>query len=308
MQNLYGVKLYSPAFCDSRNLDAMEECGINAVFLGRDALTPSFCAELNKRGLFWNIVEPVFLLDEHETRPAATLGDGTAAVDDWVRFACPSDGTHMDGVRRRLVEDIRTYNPPGVSLDFLRFFQFWETTAPDADRAALPQSCFCDECRKRMQACADAAEWRRTVVTSTAGELSGIARETEKGIRVGIHCVPWKRDMYDDAIRDIIGQDFTALALVADYLTPMIYHFMMRRESAYVREFILDMAAQGCTEILPSVQARQVYRQDKMDAREFAAVIDAALPDPSRGVLIYRWEDLADDRQRLEILRSALKG
>ena len=64
MNRLYGVKLYDSRFCKSETVDLLQEAGFNTVYLGRDALVPAFTEELSARGLFWNIVEPVFLASE----------------------------------------------------------------------------------------------------------------------------------------------------------------------------------------------------------------------------------------------------
>ena len=114
--------------------------------------------------------------------------------------------------------------------------------------------------------------------------------------------------MFDGAITSVIGQDFGNLSETGDYLTPMVYHHMMHREVSYISDFLQDMASQGCRDILPSIQVKQGYRTDVMQPEEFAEALDRALEGPSMGVLLYKWEDLADDDVRLGIVRSALKG
>ena len=301
MNRLYGVKLYDSQFCRSETVDLLQEAGFNTVYLGRDALVPAFTEELSARGLFWNIVEPVFLASEGEE--LATLEDGSPASDSWVRFVCPTDPDHLNRVRERIASDIRTFNPPGVSLDFLRFFQFWEMTSPTADPQSLPKSCFCPRCRAQRTL----MDWRQNIVEQTALTLCSEIRQAKPEIRIGIHCVPWKRDMYDDAIRNVIGQNFGNLAEIGDYLTPMVYHHMMHQEPEYIREFLADMAGQGVTEILPSIQVRKAYREDEMSAEEFGEALGYALESPSNGVLLYKWEDLVNDSERLDIVRSMLR-
>lgn len=307
MDRYYGVKLYDPEFCDSRNLDLMEECGFNTVFLGRGALDKTFTEELTRRGFFWNIVEPVFLLQPDEPYGPATLKVGKPAVSDWVRFACPTDGVHLESVRRRITDDIRRYDPPGVSLDFIRFFQFWETTDPNAGAWELPQSCFCPRCTEQQKAFPTLGHWRRKLIETTAADLCATARGQKRDVRIGIHCVPWTRDMFDGAILEIIGQNFSVLSETGDYLTPMIYHHMMRLEPSHVRELLKDMESQGCAHVLPSIQVRQAYREDEMGADEFGKALELSLEGRSEGVVLYKWEDLAGDDRRLEIVRNTLK-
>ncbi|MBR2281964.1 MAG: hypothetical protein IJ863_05010 [Spirochaetales bacterium] len=306
MDGMYGVKLYDPRFCTDRTIDLMEENGFNTVYLGRDALVPEFTEELSRRGFFWNIVEPVFLASEGED--LAVLEDGSPASDSWVRFACPSDAGHLGLVSERISSDIEIFDPPGISLDFMRFFQFWEMTRPSADPSKLPASCFCPRCRKQLEGVSDVGSWRQMTIGETADRLCSEARRLKPKLRIGIHCVPWKRDLYDGAIMEIIGQNFADLAKIGDYLTPMIYHHMMHREPSYITELMDDMVAQGCKSVLPSIQVREGYRTDTMGAAEFAEALERALESPSMGVLLYKWEDIADDSVRLKAVRSALRG
>ena len=306
MKRLYGVKLYDKSFCNSRNLDIMQSCGFNTVFLGRGALSREFTDMLSDRGFFWNIVEPVFLLQPEDETALATLQDGEKAESDWVRFACPTDAEHFESVRKRVIDDIDTYSPPGISLDFIRFFQFWETTEPDMDPGALPRSCFCPRCQRQMKVFKSTGDWRQNVIEQTDRSLCAEARVRKDDIRIGIHCVPWTSKMFDGAITDIIGQDFGVLSEVGDYLTPMVYHHMMKLSPSYVREFITEMAQQGCPEILPSIQVKEAYRKDEMSASEFEQALILALGGPSKGVVLYKWEDLVADNVRLDIVRKNL--
>lgn len=304
MNRLYGVKLYDPRFCTSRTVDLLQEAGFNTVYLGRDALVPAFTEELSSRGLFWNIVEPVFLASEGED--LAVLEDGSLASDDWVRFVCPTDAVHLNDIRWRIASDIRTLNPPGVSLDFLRFFQFWEMTSPSAEAKSLPKSCFCTRCRSQRMGMERPEFWRQNIVEQTALTLCSQIRQINPEIRIGLHCVPWKQDMYDGAILNVIGQNFSNLAEIGDYLTPMVYHHMMHREPSYIKEFLQEMESLGCTEILPSIQVKKAYREEEMSKEEFGEALGYALESPFKGVLLYKWEDLVDDSERMDIVKSML--
>jgi len=307
MDRYYGVKLYDPLFCNSENLDRMQDCGFNTVFLGRGALSKPFTQELTRRGFFWNIVEPVFLLQPEE-KVSAVLEDGKPAEDSWVRFACPTDAARVAEVSKRITADIREFDPPGVSLDFIRFFQFWETTDPHTAPGSLPQSCFCPRCREQQKKYPTVSGWRQDVVTETARRLCAGVRAQKRSVRIGIHCVPWTQDMFDGAIRGVIGQNLSVLSEIGDYLTPMIYHHMMRLETSYVRTLMKDLESQGCDRVLPSVQVKEAYREEKMGPEEFREALGLSLQGRSQGVVLYKWEDLARDSVRLEIARNTLRG
>ena len=130
----------------------------------------------------------------------------------------------------------------------------------------------------------------------TALTLCSQIRQINPEISIGLHCVPWKQDMYDGAILNVIGQNFSNLAEIGDYLTPMVYHHMMHREPSYIKEFLQEMESLGCTEILPSIQVKKA----------FGEALGYALESPSKGVLLYKWEDLVDDSERMDIVKSML--
>lgn len=306
MERMLGVKVYDSSFCTDRYLDSLQQVGFNTVFLGRGALNQTVADNLNRRGLFWNIVEPVFLVTEDEQCALATQINGSPAEDDWVRFACPTDSEHLDHVRKRIESDILQFNPPGVSLDFLRFFQFWEMTDPLADPRNLARTCYCERCKKQAKSFISESLWRRGLVTGTAIELSSLARSFKDNLRIGIHAVPWTRSLFDGAREEVIGQSFSSLSEVADYLTPMAYHHMMHMQPSYIKELISDMADEGCKHIVPSIQSKEAYRTDAMSASEFKEALKLALQNPSEGVLIYKWEDLCQDKERLEIVKEAI--
>ena len=308
MNKVLGVKVYDFSYCTDSYLDLMQETGINTVFLGRGALNKGLCENLTQRGLFWNIVEPVFLVTDNEHSNLATKEDGSPASDDWVRFACPTDKDHMARVKSRICDDIRTFSPPGVSFDFIRFFQFWEMTSPLSDPRKLPRTCYCGRCRKEVSRFESEDEWRKGLITETAKTLSLLAREESPSVRIGIHAVPWTKALFDGAREKVLGQDFPALASLCDYLTPMVYHHMMHMDVSYIKDLLSDMAKEGCKHIVASVQSKEAYRTETMDAKEYEKALEYALSPESEGVLVYKWEDLCGDKKRLGITKALFKG
>lgn len=306
MERKFGVKLYDSDLCNGENLDLMQSLGFNTIFLGRDALSLSFTQEITKRRMFWNIVEPIFLLDTEDTSNSAILADGKPAQDDWVNFACPTDKKHLEDVKKQIINDIAIYNPPGLSLDFLRFFQFWEMTDPNIDHNSLPQTCFCDRCKEQQKGFKSIGEWRMNLVSDTARMFVKTIRDAGSKAEIGIHYVPWTQDMFGGAIKDVIGQDITVLSKIGDYITPMIYHHMMHMKPSYVGEFLSDIYSHGCERVLPSIQVKQAYREDELPAKEFRKALEQAVQQPSEGVVMYKWEDLVTDQKRMEIVKQVL--
>ena len=53
-------------------------------------------------------------------------------------------------------------------------------------------------------------------------------------------------------------------------------------------------------------QVKEAYREEKMGPQEFGRALELALQGNSDGVVLYKWEDLAADSVKLEILKSTL--
>jgi hypothetical protein len=98
-----------------------------------------------------------------------------------------------------------------------------------------------------------------------------------------------------------------ALSKHADYISPMCYSFMLERPYTWVRSVVRDLAARASVPVVPSVQVKRAYRQNaKFSAAEFWLATHAALEPPSRGVVFWSWEALAEEPAKREILREAL--
>ncbi len=75
--------------------------------------------------------------------------------------------------------------------------------------------------------------------------------------------VPWRRDDYAGAIRTVAGQDFAALSMLADYLSPMCYSFMLRRPPEWIHSVVEELGASSTAKIVPSNQVREYYRPEE---------------------------------------------
>jgi len=262
-------------------------------------------AAIRAEGLRWSAIEPVFLADDATVPGELSLGaDGEPLVDDWVRFACPS----KPGPRRRVADRIRAHaalRPDGMSLDFLRFWQFWETVRPGADPATLRSGCHCPDC-ERERSGGDVEAWRCGVVTDAAASLSSLVRDLLPGARLGIHTVPWLADEYGGAVTRLLGQDIAALAPFADYLTPMGYHHMTGRDTEWVGRVARDQAKRTGLPVVPCVQTAPAYVARNLDVPEFGEALVSALASGTGGIAVYRHEDLAADPAKAEVVKSIL--
>jgi hypothetical protein len=217
-----------------------------------------------------------------------------------------------------------------VSLDFIRYFVFWEKVAPDRAPESLPQTCFCPVClagfEKEMGAripselaataekakwilgtrASEWTEWKCRVIARAVERLAGAAREAKSGIKVNIHAVPWRKGDFGGAARSVAGQDLARLAPFADFISPMCYHHMVRRSPAWVHDVVADFSAQtrGRGTILASTQVSQAYVEEALPSGEFRAALEEALRPPSIGDVLWSWDALSKSPEKMEILKA----
>jgi hypothetical protein len=328
-----GVKIYEAKGGLDPLFASFDALGINTLFVS-EALASDvrFRALARQRHMPVFVIFPVFYDPEalkEDPGLYAITRTGERAQDDWVSFVCPT----REGYRRRKVEAVRrmigTLLPEGVSLDFIRFFVYWEMIHPDRSYASIPNTCFCPSCLASFSAATGIAlpgsvttarqaaawiesnhldrwaEWKCRVITSMVEELVLAAKGARPDVLVNLHAVPWRLADYDGAIRNVVGQDFTALSRFSDYLSPMCYTLMLRRDPAWITSVVREMSAASSCPIIPSIQVRPDYPGDlAMGPREFEATLRAALEPPSRGVVFWSWEHLIQEPEKMDAIRA----
>jgi len=285
------------------------------------------------------VIQPVFH-DPEELKQDPDLyaitDAGRPAREDWVAFVCPS----RDEYRRRRVESIVStvarLEPEGISLDFIRFFAYWEMIRPDRDPASIPNTCFCASCLERFSRetglrlppgleASQAARWiearhpgewtawKCRLISSMVEDVVRRTRQVRPGLRVNLHAVPWRADDFGGAIRRIVAQGFAALSKLTDYISPMCYSAMLHRNPAWISSVVKDLEARAACPILPSIQVKAHYPADMpLDAAGFEACLRAALAPPSAGVVFWSWDliEKAPEAKRAikRCLRAARSG
>jgi hypothetical protein len=328
-----GVKIYeaSPPF--DVLFAKWRELRINTLFVSEALLmNGDFRAQAKANGMPLFLIYPVFQSPEaikEDPGLAAITASGAPARDEWVEFVCPTKG---DEFLERRIEHLRNLvaegRPYAVSLDFIRYFVFWEKVAPDRAPESLPQTCFCPLCLRLFQNEFDIhipadlaatapkaqwilenhasqwAEWKCRRIARTVERLTEAARQADPEVKVNLHLVPWRKNDFGGAVRSVAGQDMTLLAPLADYLSPMAYHHMVRQTPAWVHDVVADISAQANgAAILPSIQVAETYVKEPLAAAEFGAALEQALRPPSKGVVFWSWDALAKSPEKQAILR-----
>jgi hypothetical protein len=330
---IIGIKIYDHKG-DMRTLvESFAGLGINAVFASETlCANTDFRQQARERKMKVFMIEPTFFDPEAlkaDPDLYAITSKGERAKEDWVEFVCPT----REAFRKRRVaalrEAVTRLQPDGVSLDFLRYFVYWEMVHPDRKPETLPDTCYCPYCLARFSAdtgitlppdikdAPQAAEWisrnqqerwirwKTDVITSMARELAAAARQAKPGILVNLHALPWRRDDFGGAIRRVAGQDFRALSRLADFVSPMCYTLMLHRDASWIHSVVQDIRNTSSSPVLPSIQVRPEYPgDDAMSTADFEAAVNAALALPSRGVIFWSWDHLVQEPDKMAVLKK----
>jgi len=151
------------------------------------------------------------------------------------------------------------------------------------------------------------SEWVK-YKTGVITDFVKLARELiakKPGKLLGIFAVPWRRNEFGDAILNITGQDYGALAEHVDVFSPMLYHELCGRPLDWISKFVKYAAEAAKKPVLPIIQC-DLGDEHRVTDDEFAAAVLYALDPPSRGVIIFRQQHLIEAKQ-LPILRATWK-
>jgi len=124
-------------------------------------------------------------------------------------------------------------------------------------------------------------------------------------LKTAIHIVPWQSGEYDRGLQSIAGQNIEKLSEITDFLTPMTYAPMCRRESEWINELVRDQESFSKAPIIPALQVSKAYDENTVSPERFRADLTSALQYPSKGVLLWSWETLLESPEKYEIFKKA---
>ncbi len=333
-EKIIGVKIYDHPGDLQELFNRLERVGINTLFVS---------PKLARRSGFMSLASihemPVFLIvptfydpEALEADPSlyAITAQGHQAVDDWVEFICPNRKDYKNRHLEYLRELVGELSPDGISIDFIRFFVFWEKVYPERNIPDLPQTCFDDSCLaaftaqykvifpaeiiKREEKAdfilsnypAQWTEFKVMTITSYVHEISTVLKAMDHSLRFNLHLVPWRDTDFDGAIRKIAGQNVEDLGPLVDYISPMCYSHMVKQPPEWVHEVVLDIDPAATGRILPSIQVSQAYREEPFSSQDFQTAVQSALDEPSRGVIFWSWEALELDPAKMEVVQKEI--
>ena len=148
--------------------------------------------------------------------------------------------------------------------------------------------------------------YRTELITSMVDEISKGVKKVKPDIKINLHAVPWRRNDFNGANIKVAAQDMARLAAYTDYVSPMCYSAMLRRDPEWISSVVLDLHQQAPDMIIPSIQVYDVADSTNFSRQEFTNSIREALKEPSRGVIFWSWPLFESDTVRMEIARAAV--
>lgn len=333
---IIGVKVYNHEGDLSELFKEWDRTGINLILaspeLARKNDFMKLAKEYSKRVF---LIVPTFFnpeaLDQDSTLYAVTRY-GEPAIDDWVRFVCPNNENYRTKHIEYLKKLTTEIQPDGISIDFMRYFVFWEKVFPDHIFTDLPQTCFDDNClEKFMQECdrefPDSCnninkkanfilsqcetEWihfKCQTISEFVTEMVETIKSVQPETEINFHAVPWRSADFEGGQRTIAGQDLTMIAPSVDYISPMCYSHMVMQPPQWVHSVVLDFDTQvPGSRILPSIQVNKAYLEASFSEKNFKSALIESLKPPSSGVIFWSWEALEKSPEKLKIVRDYLQ-
>jgi len=328
-EKIIGIKIYEYNKDFNALADNWKKMGINTAFISTDLAANTTLRQILKdNNIRVYIIFPVFcnpeLLHQDSTLYAIT-DKGIIAKDDWVEFVCPSRIAYRAMKIDEAAELVKRQEPDGLSIDFIRQFVFWEMIYPDRSAESIDIACFCDSCTGNFCRLKDITlpdtcltvvqkanyilnyhsdDWnnyRCTLITSMVKELADKVRSIKPGTKINVHAVPWKDSDFGGANIRVAAQDLQKIAPFTDYISPMCYSQMLKRDADWIASVVTEMNMKAQGKILPSIQVYPYYIDDPFTIEDFRKCTDKALQDPSRGVVFFSWPLFENDPARMNI-------
>lgn len=310
-----------------------DSLGINAVFVRSISLNRAFVQRAQEEGARIFVEFPTlngkeYLKQQPEAAPITEQGI-PATPADWFMGICPTDPAFKQYRKTELAAILDSFSVDGVFLDYFHWHAQFES-----DQPILPETCFCERCiglfgtsLKQTVPGRDTKEraawilknqnaawrkWRSEQLTGWLVDLRKQIKEKNERLLVGVYHCGWFPDDHDSALYRILGIDLPTLAKQADVLSPMLFHKMKNRSTAWVGDYLHWMGAQPWIKstdaplIWPIVQAHD--KPDIVSPEEFSEVLRKGAQFPSSGIMPFSAESIAGDTAKIGVLRSLYLG
>lgn len=325
---LAGMYLFIPGTDTDQFFKDCKAWGVNMVFTNSAYWNQDFVDKARKFNMDLALLFPVFFNQEYlEAHPEdyCITSKGDKAIKDWLHFGCPSSQPFREHQKQYLQETLSLLDPEMVALDFIRFYVHWERVTPDISFQEIEDGCYCPRCLKsfehysgismqgkspdwiRQHALRQWTEWKCQLIEATVAEFSGIVKQYDSDLPVGIKTVPWKSDQHEGAIRSIAGQDLKRLSEHADFFMPMTYNHLLKEKPAWITDLLSEVHRITQKDVYATVQLEKVFpEQDNINEQEFKTILDQGVLAPSKGVVLFHYVQSEDNNRKANHINTSI--
>ena len=243
---------------------------------------------------------------------------------NWLEMASPSNSSYKKRTIDRIVSQVKEFNPDGLSLDFIRYFVFWELTAPGTDPASIPDACFSKESISDFKSYAGITipdfnttqeladfihknyqqkwtQFKCAQITKMITDIISAVKQIKPDISINVHIVPWRGSDFNNGLKRIAGQDIAAISQIVDMLSPMTYAKMTGNSATWINRVTADIAAHRKKNIpvVPAIAAEPMYNTGEISDEEFEQYVINALKAPSAGITFWPWEAITQSQKEI---------
>lgn len=338
---ILGAKVYRGGQDPQQLIELARNLGINTLFIGDElAQSSEFRKQCAQAGLKYFLIvrtfndpeaaaaDPSLVSVDREGKPARREGDV---------MICPSRADFRQKKMQRIKAAIERLRPDGVTLDYFRYFIYWEAVDPERGPEDFPAFCFDASClhdflnstklRLRTGLARDSTsvphelsdeiwlhhrdewyEWRTHRIAENAREFTEFLRKNFPELPIVLHVVPWRRDEFNGARQKIVGQDLQLLAPYFDYVSPMEYSALTHRATGWVAglndQLLKEVPA---AKLLPSIEVGpDGPKFPPLSPEHYQCDLSAARTAPA-GVVLYHLELLVGDAEKQAITKRMLQ-
>ncbi len=338
---ILGAKIYRGGQNPAQVIALAKDLGANTLFVGDElARSAEFRQQVDAAGLNYFLIIRTFNDPEAAAEDATLVSvsrDGRPARRDGDVMICPSRADFRQKKMQRIKAELDRLPPDGVTLDYFRYFIYWEGVDPRTGPVDFPAFCFDASCvreflqfsklRPRAKLPADATAvprglsdeiwerhreawylWRTRRIAANAREFTEFIRANFPGLPIVLHAVPWSRQEFGGARQKIVGQDLRLLAPFFDYVSPMEYPALTHRNEGWIAQLNRELEKEvPRAKLLPSIEVGPDGPQfPPLSPQRYASDLTAARQAPA-GVVLYHLELLTGDSEKLAITKRAFQ-
>lgn len=320
----YGAKIYNKQQNYKKLFTEWEKLGFNTVFASKEILEIKEFQDLAKENQIKTfLISPIFYNPEFLSENPEYYSidqNGEKAIDEWVHFVCPNREDYLQQKISELKSNILKCNPDVVSLDFIRYFAFWEKFYPDRNLESIPNTCFCSECIKKFKFdynvegelnselilvnfSSQWSEFKQKTITNVVKKITTDLKKKFPYIKFNLHVVPWRAEDFDKAQQKIVAQNLEELQKYVDYISPMVYSHMVKQDADWITDVVKEMTERVSIPVIPSIQVSKAYLESDVSIQEFEDCLSSSLKGESRGVIFWNWKSLNKYSDKLKIVK-----